>query len=270
MGLATTSIAIWTIFAILRRRRQSRLVHETADAPSRAAPAPRPLLEDDDDPEQQHFSPLALQMSRQRSSPGLTSTSLGPRRSYHDDPDHPDPFNPYVEFGHIPLGPVPTNVSNGYSIARTNSPPNTHTNNDRSQRASAAASLASANGLDGYAKGTHSTTPSGASMEPLLASYYRQSDGSGQVPGSPVIPTAPAMALLPQTPPIGSSRLLVDVLEPLEGRSVFSADDRLDPGLQQRQKEAESASMKDLRDEEDYSRPVLAVRFFDIRTSKIS
>jgi hypothetical protein len=268
VGLATTSIAIWTVFAIRRRRRQSRIEHQTADAALRASATPRPPLEDDDDPQQQHFSPLALQMSRQRSSPGMTSTSLGPRRSYHDDPDPPDPYNPYAEFGHIPLGPVPTNASNGYSIARTSSPPNAHLNS--SQRASAAVSLASANGPDGYVAGTHSTTPSGASIEPLLASHRRQSSGSGQLPSSPVITTMPATAMLPRTPPIGSSQLLVDVLEPLEVRSAFTTDDRLDPGLQQRQRAAESASMKDLRDDEDYSRPVLGVCSFVLWKEKIS
>jgi hypothetical protein len=261
VGLAATSIAIWTVFAIRRRRRVSRIEYQTADAALRAATTPRPPLEDDDDPQQQHFSPLALQMSRQRSSLGLTSTSLGLRGSYIDDPDHrPDPYNPYEEFGHIPLGPVPTNASNGYSIARTSSPPNAHINNDHSQRASAAISLAS--GPDGHLAGTHSTTPSGTSLEPLLASFRRQSTGSSQLPGEPVTTAVPPTAVLPRTPPLDPSQLLIDVLEPLEVRSAFTTDDRLDPKLQQRQREAESASMRDLRDDEDYTRPVLGVCSF--------
>lgn len=156
----------------------------------------------------------------------------------------------------------------GYAIARTSSPPVAYFNTpqDRSRRASASGSLASANGPDGYVTGNHSATHSGASYEPLMASYYRQSSGSGQLPNSPAAATPPAAAASSQAPPASSSQEpppLVDDRDPTEAHSMFTTDmtdDRLDPGLRQRQREAESASMRDLKDEEDYSRPVLGVR----------
>lgn len=264
MGLAAASIALWILFAVRRRRRQSRIERETAAAALQAAANHRPPLDDDDDPQQQHFTPSALEMSQHRSSSGFASTYLGPRLSYHDDPDHPDAFNPYADYGYTAPGPMAQNASrDGYTIARTSSPPVAYLNNtshDRSRRASASGSLGSTNGPESHIMGNHSATHSGASYEPLMASYYRQSSGSGQLPGSPVVTTSPAAAVPPRTPPAGPSQLLVDDREPTEAHSMFTTDDRLDPGLRQRQREAESASMKDLRDDEDYSRPVLGVR----------
>jgi hypothetical protein len=170
------------------------------------------------------------------------------------------------------------NAKDGYALTRTNSPPAAHFNN-RSRRPSVSGSCGSASGPEGYVMGTHSTTPSGASYEPLMAAYYRQSGGSGQLSGSPPIPpvTPPATAttpaaITPQAPSVESSKPLIDDREPTEAHSVFTAgttDDRLDPGLRQRQKEADSASMKDLKDEEDYSRPVLGVRYISFPNAQL-
>ncbi|KXN90054.1 hypothetical protein AN958_05059 [Leucoagaricus sp. SymC.cos] len=267
VGLAVTSIALFVFFSIRRRQRRNRVERDIAVAASQAALTPRSPLDDDDDPQGPHFSSSALEMSQRRSSSGLASTYLGPRLSYHDDPDHPEGFNPYADFSYPASGPIPPN-KDGYTIARTSSPPVAYFNNashDRSRRPSAG-SFGSASGQDGYIKGTHSIAPSGASYEPLLAAYYRQSSGSGQLPGSPVLVTPPATATpakTPQAPSDDSSQPLVDDREHTEAHSMFTSDttdDRLDPGLRRRQKEAESASMKDLKDEEDYSRPVLGVR----------
>lgn len=263
VGLAATSIALWIFFAIRRRRRQNRLENITAAA-SQAATAHRSPLEDDDYPHQARYSASALEMSQHRSSSGLASTYLGPRVSYHDDPDHVEGFNPYADFGYAGAT-IPNSPRDGYMPARTGSPPPVaFFNNNRSRRASASGSLASASGPEGYMLGTHSTTPSGASWEPLMASYYRQSAGDAQPPGSPTAVTPPATATPKlEVPSDNSSQPLVNDREPTEAHSMitsYTTDDRMDPGLRQRQKEADSASMKDLKDEEDYSRPVLGVR----------
>ena len=272
MGLATTSVALWILFAIRRRRRQSRFENDTAMVPSHATPTHRSLLGDDDDPHQARFSASALDISQQRSSSALASTYFGTRVSYHDDPDHAvESFNPYTDYGYPqPMASSPS--KDGYVPAPTSSPPAAIINSDHSRRASASGSLGSLSGQEGYIVGTHSTTPSGASYEPLMASYHRQSNGSNQLPGTPVLATPPATAIpkaQPQPPSDHSSQPLLDdrgpiestePTEPTEAHSIFASDDRLDPGLRQRQREADSASMKDLKDEEDYSRPVLGVR----------
>ncbi len=221
------------------------------------------------------MSSSILEMSQRRSSSGLASNFMDPRLSYHDDPDHPEAFNPYNDFGYPAPGPmVPSASRDGYATVRTSSPPVAYFNStphDRSRRASGG-SVGSSSGV----MGNHSATHSGASYEPLLASYYRQAGGSGPQSSSPVLATPPAAAAPPLVPPTYSSSghghglttPPLDDRDPVEGRSVLSAetsDDRLDPGLRQRQREAESASMRDLRDDEDYSRPVLGVRLNHFR-----
>ena len=269
MGLAATSVALWILFAIRRRRRQLRSENDTALVASQAAITHRSLLGDDDDPHQARFSASALEISQQRSSSRLASTYFGTQVPYHDDPNHPvESFNPYTDYGYpqsTPSGPS----KDGYAPARTSSPPAAIINNDRSRRLSTSGSMGSLSGQEGYIMGTHSTTPSGASYEPLMASYFRQSNGSNQLPGSPLPSTPSATPIAKVQPPSDHSsqpllddRGLTEPTEPTEAHSVFVSDDRLDPGLRQRQREADSASMKDLRDEEDYSRPVLGVRIF--------
>lgn len=82
----------------------------------------------------------------------------------------------------------------------------------------------------------HSHTPSG-SHEPLLASFYQNN------PQPPVPPPRNPMRLLDRNQE--SSALL----EP----APDSTDDRLDPNIRTR-------TLIDLRDDEDYSRPVLGIR----------
>ncbi|KAJ3569765.1 hypothetical protein NP233_g4843 [Leucocoprinus birnbaumii] len=264
VGLAATSIALWILFAIRRRRRQNRLENDASAGAQQAASTHRLPLDDDDYPPQARYSASALELSQHRSSSGLASTLLGPRVSYHDEPDHVEGFNPYADFGYPGQG-VPNQSRDGYIPARTGSPPPVaYFNKSRSRRPSASGSTGSASGGEGYMLGSHSTTPSGASWEPLMASYYRQSVGDGQLSGSPTAATPPATAASkPHVPSDDSSQPLVDDREPTETHSAitsYTTDDRMDPGLRQRQKEADSASMKDLKDEEDYSRPVLGVR----------
>jgi len=268
VGLAAASIALWILFALRRRRRQRRIERDTAAAALQAAAVHRPPLEDDDDePQQPNISASVLEMSQRRSSSGLASNFMDPRFSYHDDPDHPDAFNPYSDFGYPAPGPMAPNASrDGYALTRTSSPPVAYFNgtpHDRSRRASGG-SLGSASGV----MANHSATHSGASYEPLMASYYRQASGSGPQPSSPVLATPPTAAVPPHAPPTYSSlghaqTPLLDDEDPAERPSVLSpedSDERLDPKLRLRQKELESASMVDLRDDEDYSRPVLGVR----------
>ncbi|KAF8640873.1 hypothetical protein AX17_000521 [Amanita inopinata Kibby_2008] len=254
VGLAAASILLWIFFAVRRRRRTRKLEHDSAVSATLAAAGfnRTPLDVDDagDQPEGSTFaSPPDLEMSqRANSSLGMAAMQSHPsnRRTsgYYDatEPEVGDPFNPYAEFG------VPPSRKDGYVPARSSSPPfpDAHSGHyhDRNGSASTGGRLFS-----------HSTS---GSYEPLLASFYRQSTGS---PPSPTVPLAPLPRSNTEQNTAGAGPS-----KPRESArsSVYDSEDtdeRLDPNIRQRLGESgDNSSARELRDEEDYSRPVLAVR----------
>jgi len=244
------------------------LEHDTAVSATLAAAGfhRTPLDDDDDAPgdsRRSRFGSPDVEMNQRSSAIGTTSsTPSAGRASAYIDPTHPDDqdhFNPYTDYG------VPPGTREGHPPRRTSSPPPVAFYNgpyrDRTDSGSAGDHVVS-----------HSASHSAGSYEPLLASFHHSAH-----PSSPVQPNDPSTAQ-PR-----HSQKSSDVFDPLivlspgpeshpadnhpaNTSSRYSsesvADDRLDPGLRRRLNvEADRASARDLRDEEDYSRPVLGVSF---------
>ena len=258
VGLAILVIAAWIFIAIRRRRRIRKIENDTAISASLAAAGfKRPALDDEDgdgfDMRNRSVSTYLGAMT-QRSGSGLGTNYDGG-------------FNPYVGYG-IGQGAV---ERDGYVPARTSSPP---------------LPFPSAFG----ALTTHSPTPSddarrsrngcisSSSYEPLLANFVAAGPGELSNVKPPTPPTRNPKRLTdrvstsPQTSPAlgGSLGLGGKKDEPDRASSEYSSesadyDDRLDPGLKRRVRANDdgrsyAASTADLRDDEDYSRPVLGVR----------
>ncbi|KAF8898774.1 hypothetical protein BD779DRAFT_35731 [Infundibulicybe gibba] len=252
VGLAAASILLWIFFAVRRRRRTQRLEHDSAVSASLAAAGfRRHALDDDDD--HPPGSP-DVEMTHRSSSGFLAgssslSPSAGARTSaYLDsaDPDHQEVFNPYTDYV-VPPG----STRDAYVGARTSTP---------APYRERSGSSAGDHGI------SHSASHSVGSYEPLLASYYRQTTGSpnAEVPPPPSPPAAVPILIqgLEPEPTKGKDG---GVKRLSMGSSTYSSDstgdDRLDPALRRRKhEEDEGASVNDLRDDEDYSRPVLGVR----------
>ncbi|KAG6868599.1 hypothetical protein C0993_000625 [Termitomyces sp. T159_Od127] len=261
VGLAAASIFLWILFALRRRRRTRRLEHDTAvSATLAAAGFHRTPLDDDDENEnangsrRSRFGSPELEMQN-RASSGFASTILsGARTSTYLDslqPDDPDAFNPYREYV----------VDNHAAISGTNPPFPAILNGPYRDRTSSGGEHAHENSAAG-------------SYEPLLASYYRQEQAASLpvLTSPPNLPPKNPLRLSDagRSPPLGVlSKTLPDIF-PAEnkmktGDSCVSSgnvgDERLDPSLRQRMnEESDRASQRELKDEEDYSRPVLGVR----------
>jgi hypothetical protein len=257
VGLAAASIFLWVFFAVRRRRRTQRLEGDAIRSSQwGAGGGHRSPLDDGDDEEE---GPNVVKMSnidqemgqRRPNSSFVVSTGHSPvrtSRAYGDlhglDLGDPDGYNPYNDYAGVP-------TLDSYVPARTSSPPVASGSYspvwDRSQSEA------------GF---NHSASPSAGSMEPLLAAYHkRESDSTGNG-------TRPSTGAGPPTPPPRNPKRLKDRQSvtpdgPLQDArpSTEGSDQRLTPGLKPRPRpgETESIFSSDLRDEEDYSRPVLAV-----------
>jgi hypothetical protein len=269
VGLAAASILLWVLFALRRRRRTQRLEHDTAvSATLAAAGFHRTPLDDDDDPpdgsRRSQFGSPDLELNQRSSAIGTSSSvpSAGRTSAYIEPahPDDPESFNPYTDYN------VPPAARDGYPSRHTSSPPpvsfyNNGPYRDRTESGSAGDHVVG-----------QSASRSAGSYEPLLASFRNSAR-----PPSPVQSNDPSSArprhsqklsdasqqplivLTPDSPAVNhvasasSSRYSSDSI----------ADDRLDPGLRLRLNvEADRVSTPDLRDDKDYSRPVLGVSFF--------
>ena len=270
VGLAAASIVLWVIFAVRRRRRTRRLEHDTAvSATLAAAGFHRTPLDDDDDPatgtnRSRYGSPVTDPFhAHQRSSSGLAMSSIpsaGRASAAYQDNHDPNDYNPYTD--HV----VPPGARDGY--ISTPPPPTAHLNGHLRTRSSSGglAEMGVAHFPYHSASGSH---------EPLLASHYRGSLGSTPSPPLQVSSSITPHSITPPSesarqPPAYTSSLghhhtssgdpLIDLSSGTS--SVYSSDntqdDRLDPGLRQRLQDDGHSAM-DLRDEEDYSRPVLGV-----------
>ena len=251
VGLAVASIILWIFFAIRSRRRTLRLDHDSAvSATLAAAGFHRAPLDDDDDPGEssrrsRYGSPDAF-LHHRRSSSGLAMSSVGRASAafpdplpFHDDND-PHNFNPYSDYilpagsrdAYVPSPPTSSVLADPY---RTRSYSNTMGENTTA----------------------HAPQHSGGSHEPLLSSYNRVS-----LPPSPIAVTPPPQRLLdaPNIPLAVSDK--PQQTNTSVTSSVYSTesigDHRLDPNLRQRLQD-DANLLRDLRDEDDYSRPVLGV-----------
>jgi len=249
--------------AIRSRRRRQRLDHDTAVAATLAAAGfHRAPLDDDDDPAEnsrrsRYGSPDAF-LHHRRSSSGLAMSSIpsAGRTSVafldtpplHDDndPHNIRPSSDYI----VPAGSRDGYISSPPFIARpyrTRSSSNTMGEN-----------------ITG-----HTPQHSAGSRELLLSSY----NNHNSLPPSPTGATLPLQRLsdTPKNPPVLSDKS--PQLEASTASSAYSldiaTDHRLDPNLRQRLQD-DADSFRDLRDEEDYSRPVLGVRNMPDTSSQAS
>ncbi|KAI6136613.1 hypothetical protein F5141DRAFT_996326 [Pisolithus sp. B1] len=244
VGLAAVSILLWILFAFRRRYRMRQIEHDSAiQAAVAAAGFNRVPLDDDEDGlgrTPHSHSQFSMEMG-QRGSHVFGSLPTGP--PIHDDGQ--GAFNPYADY---PTSRQGLRRTGGYVPTRTASPP-----------PGAERPALSATGTDEFGSNRdrkssfgHTPTYSAGSFEPLLSGYGQTSDSA---------PNAPP------TPPPRNPQRLVDASNPRNPRSRVldddssdgSMDDRLDPEIRRRTR-SNSLGTANLRDDEDYSRPVLTVR----------
>jgi hypothetical protein len=265
VGLAVAAICLWIFFAIRRRRRTQKLERDTAVSASLAAAGFKRTDLDDDDLDygrRSHVPSADLEMA-QRSASGLGRS------------DHGDGFDPYVEYGDARGG----GREGGYIAGIPSSPtlpflglgaymdegPFSDSEDSRRDRTISAAGRTSAGSyeplLAAYAAKAMATSPSpeighdNRPPTPPPRNPLRILHGSQ--PGSPS--GTPTFDLNRSSPAVTPTNLR-------RASSEYSSesadhDDRLHPALMQRGRGGSiGASTNDLRDDEDYSRPVLAVR----------
>ena len=231
VGLAAASIILWIFFAIRRRRHTQLLEHESAVAATLAAAGfNRSPLEDEDDHaiESGHSRDGSNDpfLHHRSSSPGFGNVGMSsiPSADRTSTALDYDPYNPYTDY----VFPAKFN--------RVPSPPFIY----RPYRPR------STSDSMGEKNSGHTPQHSGGSHEPLLATYNRASrpSSSGTLPPQRLSDTAIDLLAVPDRPSSPSS--------------AYSGDHRLDPLLRKRF-QGDADSSRDLRDEEDYSRPVLGV-----------
>ncbi|KAF9229252.1 hypothetical protein BS17DRAFT_689618 [Gyrodon lividus] len=256
VGLAAASIMLWILFAIRRRQRMRRIEQDTAVEAAVAAAGFNRAPLDDDNGDGSAISPhtrphFSSEMGQRRSLLGYGSGVSGslptPGRPVSGTLNGPtgDSFNPYADYQ------VENRAGEGYLPVRTVSPP---PGAGRPAPLGGAGTDEFGSARDRKSSYGHTPTYSAGSFEPLLANYA-QNASEHDTPGPP-------------TPPPRNPRRLTDA-SPRPPDSGFprdsngyssdgSADDRLDPGMRRRR--SNSLGSVHLRDDEDYSRPVLTVR----------
>lgn len=275
-GLAAASIILWIIFAMRRRRRTQRLEHNTAVSASLAAAGLyRAPLDDDDDDDNHTATGLHHSGYGSTEDPfqirSMSSLPSDCRVSavHHDDRSLVGvigefALNPFENVDYI----VPSGTREGY-VSRSG--------------LALAETGSSSHSQDHSVKGN---------LEPLLASYHRtsllnpasrniplistdlgliDSGDISQLPNSSLNPIRYSSAYSSSHghgPPQSSNYNDISGEPLIERRAASDAsvysndstslDDRLDPGLRQRLQHTTS-SKSDLRDDEDYSRPIFGV-----------
>lgn len=227
------------------------LEHDTAVSATLAAAGfhRAPLDDDDDDLDARGSHRIGSDMNR-RSASGLavgtaSSARSGARTSAYMDSPHPDDvdnFNPYQD--HV----ASAGAREGYVSGPPVLPHVTLSSSPYGER--------NGSGGGGDHPINHSASQSAGSYEPLLAAYYRAAPPPSPPPRNPL-----RLSDVEKSPPLIS--LLLNPAEDnriSSGPSQHTSDDRLDPELHHRMNgQTDRASQRDLRDEEDYSRPVLGV-----------
>lgn len=249
IGLAAASIVLWIFFFIRRKRRMSRIDLDTeVQAAVAASGFGRAPLDDDNDDRGARSphtpSQYSTQMGQRASLAGYISdgpTAGQPVSGGPSDDDNPA-FNPYAGY---PVDGQPT--AGGYIQARSASPP---PGAERQEPPSTGIHDVGDSSRDRKSSYGHTPTYSVGSYEPLLAAYTQ---GSSAERGANSPPTPP-----PRNP-ARREHLDSAASRPVNHPSGGSADDRLDPEIRRRTR-SDSLGSDDLRDEEDYSRPVLTVR----------
>lgn len=244
VGLALTSIFLWLIFAARRRRGRRVLEREAAVAASQGHRSP--LVDEDD--------------MAQRPGPSMPVTVRPPSAYFdgsagsHDENTSYDPYVGYTYPAANASNPYTLNrpAADGYVTTRTSSPP--PSGSPRTDSFGHNPQPSTSNSAE---NGQHSRSYSFSSYEPLLAAAGLGqktppgTPGPGQPPTPP--PRSPMRPPLAVTPGPSASRQLT------EDTPKSVADERLHPALAQLGRSNTTASR--IRDDQDYSRPVLGVSY---------
>lgn len=241
VGLAAATICLWIFFFIRRRRRRRRIDHETAVSASLAAAGYNRTPIDDEDT----FGPGAGMRERYNSmgSHPTISTPITEEERAAEAAAVAHFYDPYADFGR-PVGGIA-----GYAPVRSDSP-------SQHGRDSSYSS-----GVSRPPGSVNAPRQSTGSLDPLLA-------GMAAPPPGPPGPPEYSDQSGPMVPARSPRRLADAKIQPLQqiaaansargsdGRS--SSDGRLDPALTS--SNTDRTNSQDLRDDMDYSRPVLEVR----------
>lgn len=252
VGLAAASIVLWIFFSLRRRRRTRKLEHDTAvSATLAAAGFNRSPIDDDEDE-----GTLGQKQGEMAQRSGFGSFSTQPASHAHADLPTDEElgvasaYDPYAAYGPV-AGAGPS--SQGYVPARTSPPTGS---GSLSHHLTDSYGSGGGNRSAGPSQSGHIPHPSAGSYEPLLA-------GMADGPTSPEI----GGAMPPPTPP-PKNPARAGAQGPIRGDAESgyesdggdaAPDDRLDPGLGVRLRGGKTKS-QELRDDMDYSRPVLGVR----------
>ena len=241
VGLLVTSVAIWIVFAVHRRRKRRHLEHEAALA---APVGHRSPLEDEDDD-------IGKGMAQTNNTLPVTAH---PPSAYFDEFGGNNPndgaYDPYVGYAHPQPAGIGAVASGGYVQARSSSPP--PASPDPSTLSYGHGRQPS--GSNSAENGQHSRNYSFSSYEPLLSAAGL---GNKTPPSTPGLNATKAPTPPPRNPNRPSSA----------GRTSTErkADDRLDPAMASRLQRADTTA-SGIRDDQDYSRPVLGVSRFGMHT----
>ncbi len=239
VGLAAASICLWILFFVRRRRRRRRIDHETAVSASLAAAGyNRAPIDDEED-----IGPgpgMRQRFNSMGSHPTISTPITEEERVAEAAAGSTALYDPYTDYAR-PVGGVA-----GYVPARSDSP----AQHGRDSSYSSGMSRAPGPG--------HPPRYSTGSLDPLLAGIVAAPLGT---PGPSVPPT-------PTLPPRSPRRLAAAHLQQSQENPVPSStrdskrssspDDRLDPAMATLQ--VDITKSQELRDDMDYSRPVLEVR----------
>lgn len=217
-----------------------------------------PLVDDED--MAQHPGPSMPVTARPPSA--YLDNSIGSSGT-HAKQEENAPYDPYVGYSYnnsnqYGLGGAGT----GYVAARTSSPPPASHNTDSIGHYRRPSTGGSAEG--GQHSGQHSRSYSFSSYEPLLAAAginQKTTPPGTPGPGGPQPPTPPPRS--PMRPPLAVTQPVRDGAASRQSTSTDDlprnvADDRLNPALSAQLNRADTNASR-IRDDQDYSRPVLGV-----------
>jgi len=238
VGLGAATICLWIFFFIRRRRTRRRIDHETAVSASLAAAGyNRAPIDDEED---FGSGPGMRDRFDSMGSRPTISTPITEEERVAEAAAVVNLYDPYANFGR------PTGGAAGYSLARSDSP--------------------SQYGRDGSYSSGMSRPPgagdpphySAGSTDPLFAGMPAAAPGTSAQP-TPTVPLRSPKRLaatVVQFQPSQQSTVATST-RGSDDRSS-SPDDRLDPALAPLQ--GHRTYNQDLRDDMDYSRPVLDIR----------
>ncbi|KAH9065725.1 hypothetical protein EDB87DRAFT_1592851 [Lactarius vividus] len=239
VGLAAASICLWIFFFVRRRRRRRRIDHETAVSASLAAAGyNRAPIDDEED-----FGPgpgMRERFNSMSSHPTISTPITEEERAAEAAATSAGLYDPYTDFNR-PIG-----ATAGFVPTHSDSP----TQRGRDNSYSSGTSRPPGTG--------HVPRYSTGSLDPLLVGMAVAPLGTPgpSVPPTPTLP--PRSPRRPTAVHLQRSQENAAANSTRDSERSSSPDDRLDPALASLQ--TDNTKSQELRDDVDYSRPVLEIR----------